>query len=140
MSSGALASTGQGHQLTGLCAQDQGSVQQLQMLQGHLGSTRGSHPNDRLPKQRPSGKPRAPQSCVASHLLRHPSAQKGPQLKHGKSPSGTKSCLAGMSPAELLLFSFSREIKSIVSTLGPNLSGLKRIAYATWRLQRDGKE
>lgn len=40
-----------------------------------------------------------------------------------------------MSPAELL-FSFSWEIKSIVSTLGPNLSDLKRIAYATWWLQQ----
>lgn len=31
-------------------------------------------------------------------------------------------------------FSFPREIKAIVSTLGPDLSDLKQIAYATWWL------
>lgn len=109
---------------------------QPRMLQAHLGSTSGSHLDNWLPKQGPSRKRWVPQSFVASHLLRHLLAQKGPQFKRGKSPSGTKSCLAGTSPAELLLFFFSREIKAIVSTLGPNPSDLKWIAYATWWLQR----
>lgn len=51
--------------------------------------------------------PGCPQSFITSCLLKHPSAQKGSQLKYGKSPSGIKSCLLGMSPAELHLFFFS---------------------------------
>lgn len=75
----------------------------------------------------PPESPGHPQSFTASPL-KPLSAQKG--LQHGKSPSGTRTCLPGASPAELLFF-FSREIKAIVSTLGPSPSDLKQIAYAT---------
>lgn len=76
--SGMVASRGQGPQLTGLGARDQSRAWQLRVFWAHPGSSKGSEAQLK-PKQRPSRKPWATQSCVASRLLRHLSAQKSSQ-------------------------------------------------------------